>query len=126
MNHLYVCSICQVEIEALAKRRRIEIDTFIKVGMGSIWKQGKGQEWQMETWKTPACFPEHDLQYGQEIGWGFPSAERQLGRENAVQTESVKPSFSHACSGEQEQGVRRELHGVLLENGKAALQLMED
>lgn len=35
MNHLYVCSICQVEIEALAKRRRVEIDTFIKVHMGS-------------------------------------------------------------------------------------------
>lgn len=31
VNHLYVCSICQVEIEALAKRRRVEIDTFIKV-----------------------------------------------------------------------------------------------
>lgn len=31
VNHLYVCSVCQVEIEALAKRRRIEIDTFIKV-----------------------------------------------------------------------------------------------
>nr|XP_009688279.1 PREDICTED: ubiquitin carboxyl-terminal hydrolase 20 isoform X1 [Struthio camelus australis]XP_009688280.1 PREDICTED: ubiquitin carboxyl-terminal hydrolase 20 isoform X1 [Struthio camelus australis]XP_009688281.1 PREDICTED: ubiquitin carboxyl-terminal hydrolase 20 isoform X1 [Struthio camelus australis] len=31
VNHLYMCSICQVEIEALAKRRRIEIDTFIKL-----------------------------------------------------------------------------------------------
>ncbi|XP_027679228.1 ubiquitin carboxyl-terminal hydrolase 20 isoform X1 [Chelonia mydas] len=31
VNHLYVCSVCQVEIEALAKRRRIEIDTFIKL-----------------------------------------------------------------------------------------------
>ncbi|XP_059514285.1 ubiquitin carboxyl-terminal hydrolase 20 isoform X3 [Myotis daubentonii] len=31
VNHLYVCSICQVEIEALAKRRRMEIDTFIKL-----------------------------------------------------------------------------------------------
>lgn len=31
MNHLYVCSICQVEIETLAKRRRLEIDTFIKL-----------------------------------------------------------------------------------------------
>lgn len=31
VNHLYVCSICQVEIEVLAKRRRIEIDTFIKL-----------------------------------------------------------------------------------------------
>ena len=31
MNHLYVCAICQVEIEALAKRRKVEIDTFIKV-----------------------------------------------------------------------------------------------
>lgn len=31
MNHLYVCSVCQVEIEALAKRRKVEIDTFIKV-----------------------------------------------------------------------------------------------
>lgn len=31
VNHLYVCSICQVEIEALAKRRQIEIDTFIKL-----------------------------------------------------------------------------------------------
>lgn len=38
VNHLYVCSICQVEIEALAKRRRIEIDTFIKVCMGRIWR----------------------------------------------------------------------------------------
>ncbi|KAG8141981.1 hypothetical protein E2320_006625 [Naja naja] len=31
VNHLYVCSVCQVEIEALAKRRKMEIDTFIKV-----------------------------------------------------------------------------------------------
>ncbi|KAM9325341.1 ubiquitin carboxyl-terminal hydrolase 20 [Gastrophryne carolinensis] len=31
VNHLYVCSICQVEIEALAKRRKAEIDTFIKL-----------------------------------------------------------------------------------------------
>ncbi|KAG9471061.1 hypothetical protein GDO78_015988 [Eleutherodactylus coqui] len=31
VNHLYVCSICQVEIEALAKRRKTEIDTFIKI-----------------------------------------------------------------------------------------------
>ncbi|XP_019727716.1 ubiquitin carboxyl-terminal hydrolase 20 isoform X2 [Hippocampus comes] len=31
VNHLYVCAICQVEIEALVKRRKIEIDTFIKL-----------------------------------------------------------------------------------------------
>ncbi|KAM9820925.1 ubiquitin carboxyl-terminal hydrolase 20 [Neosynchiropus ocellatus] len=31
VNHLYMCAICQVEIEALAKRRRIEVDTFIKL-----------------------------------------------------------------------------------------------
>uniref|UniRef100_A0A9J7XB66 Ubiquitin carboxyl-terminal hydrolase 20 n=1 Tax=Cyprinus carpio carpio TaxID=630221 RepID=A0A9J7XB66_CYPCA len=31
VNHLYVCAICQVEIETLAKRRKVEIDTFIKV-----------------------------------------------------------------------------------------------
>nr|XP_061800024.1 ubiquitin carboxyl-terminal hydrolase 20-like isoform X2 [Nerophis lumbriciformis] len=31
VNHLYVCAICQVEIEALAKRRKTEIDTFIKL-----------------------------------------------------------------------------------------------
>uniref|UniRef100_A0A803TN95 ubiquitinyl hydrolase 1 n=1 Tax=Anolis carolinensis TaxID=28377 RepID=A0A803TN95_ANOCA len=31
VNHLYVCSVCQVEIEALAKRRKMEIDTFIKL-----------------------------------------------------------------------------------------------
>lgn len=31
VNHLYMCAICQVEIEALAKRRKMEIDTFIKV-----------------------------------------------------------------------------------------------
>ncbi|XP_058528114.1 ubiquitin carboxyl-terminal hydrolase 20 isoform X2 [Ochotona princeps] len=31
VNHLYVCSICQVEVEALAKRRKVEIDTFIKL-----------------------------------------------------------------------------------------------
>jgi len=31
VNHLYMCAICQVEIEALAKRRKTEIDTFIRV-----------------------------------------------------------------------------------------------
>ncbi|XP_013362120.1 PREDICTED: ubiquitin carboxyl-terminal hydrolase 20 isoform X2 [Chinchilla lanigera] len=31
VNHLYVCPVCQVEIEALAKRRKVEIDTFIKL-----------------------------------------------------------------------------------------------
>ncbi|KAK7896444.1 hypothetical protein WMY93_021769 [Mugilogobius chulae] len=31
VNHLYMCAICQVEIEALAKRRKTEIDTFIKL-----------------------------------------------------------------------------------------------
>lgn len=31
VNHLYMCAICQVEMEALAKRRKMEIDTFIKV-----------------------------------------------------------------------------------------------
>uniref|UniRef100_A0A670ZPU7 ubiquitinyl hydrolase 1 n=2 Tax=Pseudonaja textilis TaxID=8673 RepID=A0A670ZPU7_PSETE len=31
VNHLYVCSVCQVEIEALAKRRKMEIDMFIKL-----------------------------------------------------------------------------------------------
>lgn len=41
MNHLYVCSICQVEIEALAKRRRIEIDTFIKVPGDGGWGAGE-------------------------------------------------------------------------------------
>lgn len=34
VNHLYMCAICQVEIEAVAKRRKTEIDTFIKVGDG--------------------------------------------------------------------------------------------
>ena len=44
MSHLYVCSVCQVEIEALAKRRRIEIDTFIKVraGGGGAGEPGSG------------------------------------------------------------------------------------
>lgn len=36
VNHLYMCAICQVEIEALAKRRKMEIDTFIKVGPCSL------------------------------------------------------------------------------------------
>ncbi|KAM4634730.1 ubiquitin carboxyl-terminal hydrolase 20 isoform 3-T4 [Polymixia lowei] len=31
VNHLYMCAICQVEIEALAKRRKVEVDTFIKL-----------------------------------------------------------------------------------------------
>lgn len=31
VNHLYVCAICQVEIETVAKRRKMEIDTFIKL-----------------------------------------------------------------------------------------------
>lgn len=54
VNHLYVCSICQVEIEALAKRRRIEIDTFIKVragggGAGHPW--GPGDRMSQAVWK---------------------------------------------------------------------------
>ncbi|KAL2298054.1 hypothetical protein Nmel_017015 [Mimus melanotis] len=65
VNHLYVCSICQVEIEVLAKRRRIEIDTFIKNVTYSMARR---------------------------LAWGFPSAQGQLGHENAVQRESVKPS----------------------------------
>lgn len=36
VNHLYMCAICQVEIEALAKRRKTEIDTFIKVNAWSL------------------------------------------------------------------------------------------
>uniref|UniRef100_A0A8C5ACU8 Ubiquitin carboxyl-terminal hydrolase n=1 Tax=Gadus morhua TaxID=8049 RepID=A0A8C5ACU8_GADMO len=31
VNHLYMCAICQVEIEALAKRRKVEVETFIKL-----------------------------------------------------------------------------------------------
>lgn len=42
VNHLYVCSVCQVEIEALAKRRRVEIDTFIKVRVGNGASRGIG------------------------------------------------------------------------------------
>lgn len=42
VNHLYVCSICQVEIEALAKRRRVEIDTFIKVRAAGGGAAGPG------------------------------------------------------------------------------------
>ena len=37
VNHLYVCAICQVEIEALAKRRKVEIDTFIKVSQRIVF-----------------------------------------------------------------------------------------
>lgn len=43
VNHLYMCAICQVEIEALAKRRKTEIDTFIKVGDGGL----RGRAWQL-------------------------------------------------------------------------------
>lgn len=46
MNHLYMCAICQVEIEALAKRRKTEIDTFIKVGDGSP----RSRVWQLGWW----------------------------------------------------------------------------
>ncbi|CAL8278672.1 unnamed protein product [Merluccius merluccius] len=31
VNHLYMCAICQVEIETLAKRRKVEVETFIKL-----------------------------------------------------------------------------------------------
>ncbi|XP_051954700.1 ubiquitin carboxyl-terminal hydrolase 20-like [Xyrauchen texanus] len=31
VNHLYLCATCQVEIETLAKRRKLEMDTFIKL-----------------------------------------------------------------------------------------------
>lgn len=124
MNHLYVCSICQVEIEALAKRRRIEIDTFIKVGRGSIWEQ-KGRAGKWRPGKLLPVLQNVIYSTARRLAWGFPSAEGQLGNENAVQIEWVKPPLSCTCSDEQEQGVRKELRGILLENGKAALQLME-
>ncbi|KAJ3605058.1 hypothetical protein NHX12_027108 [Muraenolepis orangiensis] len=31
VNHLYMCAICQVEIVTLAKRRKVEVETFIKL-----------------------------------------------------------------------------------------------
>ncbi|KAG7261060.1 hypothetical protein CRUP_007854 [Coryphaenoides rupestris] len=31
VNHLYMCAICQVEIETLSKRRKVEVETFIKL-----------------------------------------------------------------------------------------------
>ncbi|XP_066513586.1 ubiquitin carboxyl-terminal hydrolase 20 isoform X3 [Hoplias malabaricus] len=31
VNHLYICAICHIETEALVKRRKTEIDTFIKL-----------------------------------------------------------------------------------------------
>lgn len=77
VNHLYVCSICQVEIEALAKRRKIEIDTFIKVGVGSIRKQCRRVEvgsadLSQTVENSCPCSPEHHLQLGEETDHGVP------------------------------------------------------
>lgn len=32
VNHLYVCHTCQTEIEKLEKRRKNELDMFVRVG----------------------------------------------------------------------------------------------
>lgn len=78
VNHLYVCSICQVEIEALAKRRRIEIDTFIKVGMGSTWEQGRGQAGK---WRPGKLLPVlQNVSYS--TAWGCSWDMRMLCRQN--------------------------------------------
>ncbi|CDQ79451.1 unnamed protein product [Oncorhynchus mykiss] len=42
VNHLYVCAICQVELEALAKRRKVEIDTFIRAVVLGFHMTGQG------------------------------------------------------------------------------------
>lgn len=72
VNHLYVCSICQVEIEALAKRRRVEIDTFIKVGAGAA---GSSQGRALSCWGGSPGSP----------AWpGACSTGRQLEQHRAV------------------------------------------
>lgn len=76
MNHLYVCSICQVEIEALAKRRRIEIDTFIKVGAGggvpaaSLHRDTWGPEDRRQSGSVGGCALRRSDFYWQRVGFG--------------------------------------------------------
>lgn len=36
VNHLYVCHTCQIEIEKLEKRRKSELDMFVRVSLSTI------------------------------------------------------------------------------------------
>lgn len=36
VNHLYVCHTCQIEIEKLEKRRKSELDMFVRVRLLTI------------------------------------------------------------------------------------------
>ena len=36
VNHLYVCHTCQIEIEKLEKRRKSELDMFVRVSLLTV------------------------------------------------------------------------------------------
>uniref|UniRef100_G1SDU0 Ubiquitin carboxyl-terminal hydrolase n=1 Tax=Oryctolagus cuniculus TaxID=9986 RepID=G1SDU0_RABIT len=121
VNHLYVCSICQVEIEALAKRRRVEIDTFIKLNKAFQAEEAPGgiycisMQWFRE-WEAfvkgkdsgecsragrGLCCPWAD--YGQisEETWTYLNSLYGGGPEVAIRQSAAQPQDPDGLHGEQ-------------------------
>ncbi|MGH0141985.1 UNVERIFIED_CONTAM: hypothetical protein FKN15_043227 [Acipenser sinensis] len=96
VNHLYVCSICQVEIEALAKRRKLEIDTFIKIARGKGLKEAHPGQTALS---CRVLFPGAD--YGQisEETWNYLFSIYGGGPEIAVR-QSVSQPDTESLHGE--------------------------
>ncbi|XP_040818732.1 ubiquitin carboxyl-terminal hydrolase 20 isoform X2 [Ochotona curzoniae] len=91
VNHLYVCSICQVEVEALAKRRKVEIDTFIKLNKAFQAEESPSvlycisMQWFRE-WEAFVKGKDNGADYGQisEETWTYLSSLYGGGPEIAI------------------------------------------
>jgi ubiquitin carboxyl-terminal hydrolase 20/33 len=40
VNHLYICHTCQIELEKIEKRRKTELEIFIRVKEVALWRCG--------------------------------------------------------------------------------------
>ncbi|KAF3849301.1 hypothetical protein F7725_015798 [Dissostichus mawsoni] len=107
VNHLYMCAICQVEIEALAKRRKTEIDTFIKLNKEFQAEEAPtvilciSMQWFRE-WEGFVKGKDNGADYGQisEETWQYLLGIYGGGPEIAVR-QTVAPADPDSLHGER-------------------------